>query len=135
MPTRPAQVSPAGFDDLYGLDVTELGDERAVGTVVVRAELKEPRGLVHGGVFTAVAESLASLATARAVAPDGKTAVGLSNQTSFLHPVTAGTIQAVATLKHSGRTTWVWEVEMSDDQDELCALTRVTLAIRHRPDH
>jgi uncharacterized protein (TIGR00369 family) len=64
------------------------------------------------------------------VVPAGKTAVGLSNQTSFLRPITEGYITAVATRKHGGRTTWVWEVEMHDDQDRLCALARVTIAVR-----
>ena len=60
-------------------------------------------------------------------------AMGLSNQTSFLRPVTEGTIDAVATAKHRGRTTWVWEVEMSDQHGRLCVLTRMTIAVRERP--
>ena len=64
---------------------------------------------------------------------DGNTAMGLSNQTSFLRPVTRGSINAVARARHRGRTTWVWEVELSDDDDRLCALTRVTVAVRARP--
>ena len=62
--------------------------------------------------------------------PDGKIAIGLSNQTSFLRPITEGTIHAVATRKHRGRTTWVWEVEITDDQGRLCVLTRMTVAVR-----
>jgi uncharacterized protein (TIGR00369 family) len=134
MPTLPAQVSLSGFDQLYGLELTELDDKRAVGTVAVREELKQPLGQVHGGVYTAIAESLASLATARAVAPGGKIALGIANQTNFLCSVTGGTIHALARVMHRGRTTWVWEVEISDDDGELCALTRVTLAIRDRSD-
>ena len=134
MPSLPAQVSPAGFDRLYGLEHIELDDERAVGTVAVREELKHPLGPVHGGVYAAIAESLASLATARAVAPEDKVALGISTQTNFLRAVTGGTIHALASVKHRGRTTWVWEVEISDDLGEPCALTRVTLAIRDRPD-
>ena len=134
MSSLPAQVYPAGFEQLYGLELVELDHERAVGTVSVREELKQPLGIVHGGVYAALAESLASIATARAVAADGKIAVGLSNQTSFLRSVTGGMIRAVARARHRGRTTWVWEVEMSDDRGALCALTRVTLAVRSRPD-
>ena len=58
--------------------------------------------------------------------------MGLSNQTSFLRPVTEGHVNAVARRKHAGRTTWVWEVEMTDDQDRLCVLTRMTIAVRDR---
>jgi len=121
-----------GFDRLYGLEQIDLGEDRARGQVKVRDELKQPSGLVHGGVYAAIAESLASLGTAAVVARDGRIAMGLSNQTSFLRPITEGTIHAVAVAKHRGRTTWVWEVEMSDDQDRLCVLTRMTIAVRKR---
>jgi uncharacterized protein (TIGR00369 family) len=129
----PPFMHDEGFDGLLGLEVTELTDERVAGRVAVREELKQPVGLVHGGVYAAIAESLASFATGRAVFPDGQIAQGLSNQTSFLRPITAGTIHAVGIRKHRGRTTWVWEVEISDDQGRLCVLTRMTVAVRNFP--
>lgn len=113
-----------------GLRMTELSDHRVAGQVQVREELLQPTGLVHGGVYAAIAESLASWGTARRVIPEGRTAVGLSNQTSFLRPVTDGTIHALAVSRHRGRTTWVWEVEISDDRGNLCVLSRVTIAVR-----
>ena len=58
----------------------------------------------------------------------------MSNLTSFLRPVTGGTIHAQATCKHAGRTTWVWEVEMTDDRRRLCATSRVTIAVRELPE-
>ncbi len=122
-----------GFDAVYGLEITGYTEETVTGHVVVRDELKQPAGLVHGGVFASIAESLASLGTAFKVIPEGGIAVGLSNQTSFLRPITDGLIHAVATLKHRGRTTWVWEVEMTDDAQRLCVLTRMTIAVREAP--
>lgn len=127
LPYRPR----GGFDGLLGLEILELSDRAARGRVVVREELKQPLGLVHGGVYAAIAESIASVATAVAVMPDAE-AVGLSNQTSFLRPITGGAIHAAANRRHRGRTTWVWEVEMSDDEGRLCVLTRMTVAVRHR---
>jgi uncharacterized protein (TIGR00369 family) len=119
-----------GFDRLYGLEITQLSDDRAAGRVIVRDDLKQPFGLVHGGVYASIAESLASIATGVAVGRDGKAAMGLSNQTSFLRPITQGHIDAVAVRKHAGRTTWVWEVEMSDPQGRLCVISRMTVAVR-----
>ena len=58
--------------------------------------------------------------------------MGLSNQTSFLRPITQGSVHATAVVKHRGRTTWVWEVEITDDQGRLCVLTRMTVAVRDR---
>jgi uncharacterized protein (TIGR00369 family) len=117
---------------LIGLEVLQLDDDQARARVEVREELKQPAGLVHGGVYASIAESLASWATARAVASESKFVVGLSNQTSFLRPITEGTIEALAVRRHRGRTTWVWEVEISDGDGRLCTLTRMTIAVRDR---
>jgi uncharacterized protein (TIGR00369 family) len=122
-----------GFDGLYGLVVTEVTPELVAGEVAVRDEIKQPFGLVHGGVYASIAESIASLGTALAVRPAGKIAMGLSNQTSFVRPITEGTIHARAVCKHAGRTTWVWEVEITDDAGRLCVLTRMTVAVRELP--
>ena len=122
-----------GFDRVYGLEILDVDPDHARAEVQVRDELKQPLGLVHGGVFAAIAESLASIATAMAVRDEHRIAMGLSNQTSFLRPITEGTIHAVAVAKHRGRTTWVWEVEMSDDSGRLCVLSRMTVAVRDAP--
>jgi len=119
-----------GFDGLYGLKIQTLNDEEVRAEVTVRDELRQPAGLVHGGVFASIAESMTSMATWFAVKDLGQTAQGLSNQTSFLRPVIDGTIHAVARRRHRGRTTWVWEVEISDDAQRLCALVRMTIAVR-----
>ena len=65
-----------------------------------------------------------------AVAPDGNLAVGQSNSTTFLRPVTEGTSTRGGTPRHRGRTTWIWDVEFTDDEGRVCALSRVTLAVR-----
>ncbi len=120
------------FDGLYGLEVLEVGEEHATARVPVSDRVKQPMGLVHGGLYAAIAESLASMATARAVIAKGEKAVGLSNSTSFLRPITEGTVHAKATRRHRGRTTWVWDVDITDDQGRLCATTRMTIAVRPR---
>ena len=121
------------FDALYGLEILEIGDELARAQVVVSDKVRQPMGLVHGGVYASIAEALTSMATGAAVVPHGQMSQGLSNQTSFLRPILEGTIHAVARRRHKGRTTWVWEVEMTDDQDRLCALVRMTIAVRDIP--
>jgi len=129
------QLSEAllGFDRLLGLELLEFSESEVRAQVAVRDELKQPFGLVHGGVYASVAESIASLATGIAVFPAGSAAVGLSNNTSFLRPVTDGTVHAHAERLHRGRTTWVWEVRFTDDAARLCAATRVTIAVRPLP--
>ena len=119
-----------GFDGLYGLEIHSIADDEVTARVPVRDELKQPAGLVHGGVFASIAESITSIGTWLAVKHDGFVAQGLSNQTSFLRPILDGTIHAVARRRHRGRTTWVWEVEITDDHGRLCALVRMTIAVR-----
>jgi 1,4-dihydroxy-2-naphthoyl-CoA hydrolase len=119
-----------GFEHRYGLVVTELGDGLATGEVKVRDELKQPAGLVHGGMYAAIAESLATAGTDAVVVADGNIARGFSTSTSFLRPITTGTIHASARARHRGRTTWVWEVEISDDAGRVCVLTRATVTVR-----
>lgn len=115
---------------LLGLELLEVSEDEARGRLAVHDGHRQPAGLVHGGVLASVAEVLATRATGRAVSAEGRVARGLANQTSFLRPVLAGTLHAVARRRHRGRTTWVWEVELSDDEGRLCALTRMTVAVR-----
>jgi uncharacterized protein (TIGR00369 family) len=121
------------FDGLYGLEVLEHTDELVRAQVKVRDEVRQPLGLVHGGLYASIAESIASTGTAAAVFADGKMALGLSNQTTFLRPILEGTVHATARRRHRGRTTWVWEVDITDDDGRLCALVRMTIAVRDIP--
>lgn len=121
------------LDGTLGFEVLDLSEESARGRVGVTDRVRQMWGLVHGGVYSALAEMLASEATVSAVHGQGMVAVGLSNHTSFLRPVFDGAIQAEARRLHRGKTTWLWEVYIEDDRGRLCAVSRVTLAIRPRP--
>jgi 1,4-dihydroxy-2-naphthoyl-CoA hydrolase len=124
---------PGGLDELLGLTITEVADGLVRAEVPIRAELLQPRGLVHGGVYAAIAETIASTGTYLGVDDDKAMVMGLSNLTSFMRPMTEGTIHASARARHRGRTTWLWEVDLIDDAERLCAASRVTIAVR-RPD-
>jgi 1,4-dihydroxy-2-naphthoyl-CoA hydrolase len=119
-----------GFDKLYGLEVVSCSPEEAQGTLLLRDEVRQPAGLLHGGVYASMAEALASLATAVTVFEEGQTAVGQSNSTNFMRPISQGSVHAFARRLHRGRTTWVWDVEFRDDEGRLCAITRMTVAVR-----
>ena len=121
------------FDAHYGLEYLGAGDGEARGRVRLRADNLGTDGTVQSGVYAAMAESLASQATAIAVYGDGNIAVGLSNHTSFMRPALEGHVHASARRVHRGSTTWVWEIELTDDGGRLCALSRVTMAVRPDP--
>jgi uncharacterized protein (TIGR00369 family) len=118
------------FDGLIGLELTEVSGDIARGRIEVHDEILQPFGIVHGGVYAAIAESLASRGTFAAVVRNGAMAVGLANNTSFLRPVSDGVIEFVARPIHRGRTTWVWDVQASDAEGRVCAVSRVTIAVR-----
>jgi len=96
----------------------------------VREHLLQPVGLVHGGVYASIAEALASLGTNLGVGQEGSIGLGMSNHSTFLRSVQEGTIHATARRIHRGRTTWVWDVELTDDEGRRCAVSRVTIAVR-----
>jgi 1,4-dihydroxy-2-naphthoyl-CoA hydrolase len=120
------------LDGRLGFEVHELASGRAVGTVRVTNAVRQRLGLVHGGAYAALAEMLASEATVAEVFPQGGIAVGMSNESKFLRPVSEGTITATATCLHRGRTTWVWDVTFTDGDGRTSAVSRVTIAVRER---
>jgi len=121
------------LDEVLGFETLEVGPELARSRAKVGRHLQQPLGLVHGGVYATMAESIASHATYMAVAAEGKIAVGLANQTSFMRPILSGHVNAEARRRHRGSTTWIWDVEMTDDEGRLCALSRMTIAVRPAP--
>jgi uncharacterized protein (TIGR00369 family) len=119
-----------GLGDLIGLEYLDASADEIRARVEVTDAVRQPAGLVHGGVYVAMAESICSGATWLAVHDDGMAAMGQSNSATFLRPITEGHVNAVARPRHRGRTSWVWDVEIADDEERLCAMVRLTIAVR-----
>jgi 1,4-dihydroxy-2-naphthoyl-CoA hydrolase len=118
------------FEGFLRLEWLELTDSTAHVRFTVRDDLKQPLGLLHGGIYCAVAETVASVATVKAVWRDGYIGSGLSNSASFLRPVTEGVVDVVAKLHSHDEREWLWGHEFRDDRERLCALVNVTIAVR-----
>jgi 1,4-dihydroxy-2-naphthoyl-CoA hydrolase len=121
------------LEGTLGFEYLSADTEHAKGRFEVTEKHCQPFGIVHGGVYAALAEGLCSFATYVNVRGDGKIAVGSSNFTSFLRPVTKGIVTADARPIHRGRTTWVWECEFTNDEGKRAAVSRVTLAVIEPP--
>jgi uncharacterized protein (TIGR00369 family) len=119
-----------GLANAIGVEYLELGADHARGRMQVTETVLQPFGIVHGGALAALAESVCSRATYEQVAADGMMALGQSNNTTFLRAIASGHVHIEARARHRGRTTWVWDCEMSDDDGRLCALARLTIAVR-----
>jgi uncharacterized protein (TIGR00369 family) len=78
-------------------------------------------------------ESVCSRSTALVVLEDGMAAMGQSINVNFMRPVTAGVVSVHARARHRGRTSWVWDAEIRDGDDRLCAIAQMTIAVRPIP--
>ena len=121
------------FDALLGTEWLDDDPEHARVRIAMRDELRQPVGLLHGGVMSTLVESICSRATALAVLEDEMMAMGQSISVSFIRPVTEGHAEVTARARHRGRTTWVWDAEVRDAEDRLCALAQMTIAVRPIP--
>lgn len=106
------------FVGMLGLDVQYGADGSVSGTLPIRRELQQPYGIVHGGVYCTIVETLASHAAARRAMADGNVVVGISNTTDFLRATREGVLEAVAEPVHIGRTQHLWQVRIWRQADE-----------------
>ncbi len=114
-----------GFELAIGLVFTKITPTELVCEVPVTPNLAQPYGLVHGGVYASIVETLGSVGAALHAMPNHQTSVGLENTTSFVRAVRSGTLVATATPIHRGRRSQVWEVEVRDDAGKLAATGRL----------
>lgn len=121
------------FDALIGTEWLDDDPDRARARIPIRDDLRQPVGLLHGGVISTLVESVCSRATALAVLGDGMAAMGQSISVSFIRPIVAGHAEVQAKARHRGRTTWVWDAEVLDADGKLCALAQMTIAVRPNP--
>jgi len=121
------------FDALIGTEWLDDDPAQAHARIPIRDDLRQPFGLMHGGVMSSLVESVCSRATALTVLGDGMAAMGQSINVSFLRPITQGHVEVKARARHRGRTTWVWDAEILDAEMRLCALASMTIAVRPIP--
>ena len=118
-----------GWTRATGLRFVSASADHVTGELVVGPQHLQPYGLVHGGVYAGMVETLASVGAALDVRPRGKLAVGLENHTSFLRACRGGTLTGRATPLARGSRTQVWEVRITDDGDRVVATGRVRLMV------
>ncbi len=136
MPIWKKAVSPAELAAIHkdtapehlGMEFLEVGDDFIRGRIPVDQRTKQPYGLLHGGVSVVLAETLGSCGAAYAC-PEGHRAVGLDINANHLKGATSGWVTGVARPVHIGRTTQVWQIDMTNDAGELTCVSRLTMAI------
>lgn len=112
-----------------GITYEELTEDRVVCKMPVGPKTWQPYGLLHGGASVALAETAASVGSAININPDTHFAVGLEINANHIKGKRDGVVTATATPYHKGRTTMVWDIKITDEEDNLICISRCTVAI------
>jgi 1,4-dihydroxy-2-naphthoyl-CoA hydrolase len=123
----PRQTASTGFVQLVGLEISEAGPDRVVGSLEIRPELLQPYGILHGGVLCTVVETVGSVGAAMWFGDRGNV-VGVSNSTDFLRATRSGTLDVIGAPIHRGRTSQLWVMEINDAAGRLIARGQLRVA-------
>ncbi|MDT5328411.1 MAG: 1,4-dihydroxy-2-naphthoyl-CoA hydrolase [Mycobacterium sp.] len=118
-----------GFDDELGLKILDLTPDGGRAQLIIKDELLQPWGIVHGGVYCSIIESLASVSANAWLNAEGGSGrvVGVNNNTDFLRAISSGTVTAVSTPIHRGRLQQLWLITITNEDDRLVARGQVRL--------
>ncbi len=112
-----------------GIEFTGIGDDFLEATMPVDHRTIQPMGMLHGGANVALAETLGSLAASLTVNPEKQTVVGLEINANHLKSVRSGKVRGIAKPIHIGKSTQVWEIKIFNAAEQLCCISRLTMAI------
>ena len=112
-----------------GIEFTAAGDDWLTARMPVNERTRQPYGRLHGGASMVLIEPVASVAGSATVDPAVKGVVGMEINGNHIRPAKDGFVQALAKAESIGRTTQVWTVRVTDEDDRLVCLGRMTLAV------
>ena len=112
-----------------GIEFVEAGDDYLTARMPVDARTRQPAGMLHGGASVALAETLASWGATFCVDPNKNHCVGLEINANHVRAVPSGWVTGTARPLHLGKSTQIWEVRISDEQNRLVCVSRVTMAV------
>lgn len=112
-----------------GIEITRLEKGKVAATMPVDDRTRQPFGILHGGASVALAETVASVGAYELVDQETEVVAGLEINANHVRPKTDGLVTAVGTVLHQGRTTQVWDIKITDEQDRLICVSRCTMAV------
>jgi uncharacterized protein (TIGR00369 family) len=122
---RDAELQPP-FADFMGMKITHISRDKVEGELVVRGELNNRFGVLHGGAVMSLADNLGGTAAMANLPAGGRTAT-IESKTNFFAPIPVGdTARAECTPLHRGRSTMVWQTRITRNDGRLCALVTQT---------
>ncbi|MGS2779252.1 PaaI family thioesterase [Robertmurraya sp. GLU-23] len=112
-----------------GIEFIQIEKGRVVATMPVDDRTRQPFGLLHGGASVALAESVASIGAYELVNKEKEVVVGLEINANHIKAKRDGIVTATGTVLHQGRTTMVWDIKITDEQNQLISVSRCTIAV------
>lgn len=118
--------------ETLGMEIVSLEKGRVVATMPVDERTRQPFGLLHGGASVALAETVASIGAFELCDKETESVAGLEINANHIRAKKEGIVTAVATVLHQGRTTMVWDIKITDENDKLVCTSRCTMAVIKR---
>lgn len=112
-----------------GIEFTSIGSDYIEATMPVDHRTKQPMGLLHGGANVVLAETMGSIASSLTIDTDKFACVGLEINANHLKSVREGKVRGVSKPIHLGKSTQVWEIKIFNEENQLCCISRITMAI------
>lgn len=112
-----------------GIQAVEIQEDALVATMPITDKVRQPFGILHGGASVVLAESVGSVASNLIIDSTKYVGVGLEINANHVRSASEGTVKAICTAVHIGRTTHVWDIKIYDDQERLLCISRHTVAI------
>jgi 1,4-dihydroxy-2-naphthoyl-CoA hydrolase len=126
-PVQPLGIAPSGWTATMGLRFVGISEAEVVAELVVSPAHYQPMGVVHGGVYCSMVETVCSIGGHVHASKRGMMVVGVDNQTSFFKATRSGTLRATARPLSVGRRTQLWEANIHDEAGTLISSGRVRL--------
>ena len=125
------QKEPSNFLEFLDIKVVSESEGRMVMSMPVTPKVHQTKGFIHGGANVVLAETAASVGAWRLIAEDEIT-FGMEINANHLRTVTDGMVYATATMRHEGKSTQVWEIDITDEYENLTCVSRCTMAVRKK---
>jgi len=123
---------PKSLASHLGIEFLELGEDFLTAKMPVDHRTKQPFGILHGGASLALAETLGSVAATCVIDMSKHVAVGLDINANHIRSVKSGFVYGIAKALHIGRKTHVWEIKITNEDEKLVCISRITMAIIDR---
>ncbi|MBO9130669.1 hotdog fold thioesterase [Bacillus sp. 165] len=120
---------PKTMMEALGMEIVELSPEKVVATMPVNGSTHQPFGYLHGGASVALAETVASVGTYNLIDQDNEACFGLEINANHIRSKRDGIVTATGTPLHKGKSTMVWDIKLTDEENKLICISRCTVAV------